>query len=284
MADLGYRFVLDKNELSASVNEFHSKPEFWRAVLGSSPKYFVHQMVQGEHQFGLSKFVAFNNIEVEEYLSRFRYRTDGGTTQKHIRWLSKVNWTPYSDLSASTQEAFGNWIHEFFPNYNLQNASFIAVSGTSDWTGKTNKSVTPDELQKRLVHQKQIGDVGEQIALEYEVGRLGELGVKNPQKYVEHVAVKSVGAGYDIYSKIRKPKEERFIEVKSTTSDHEGFIITENEVTTLRSLGENAYLYMVRVSDLKNKEGAVVRVVRNPISFIEEQGQLKPIAFKVKLD
>jgi hypothetical protein len=43
------------------------------------------------HTFGLSKFCAFKNITFEEYIAGHRRRTGGGTTQKHIAWLTGQN-------------------------------------------------------------------------------------------------------------------------------------------------------------------------------------------------
>lgn len=83
-----YKFVDTVDELADSTLEFNDKPEFWKAALGSGPRYFVHVVDNGTHAFGLSKFCAFKNIAVEDYLNIYRYKTDGGTTQKHIAWVT----------------------------------------------------------------------------------------------------------------------------------------------------------------------------------------------------
>ena len=71
-----------------STLEFFSKPEFWKATTGNAPKYFVHIQNGEKHSFGLSKFCAFKDISVEEYISTCRYKTNGGTTQKYIAKLT----------------------------------------------------------------------------------------------------------------------------------------------------------------------------------------------------
>ena len=40
MVECGFIDTID--ELADSVLEFHDKPEFWKAILGSGSKYFVH--------------------------------------------------------------------------------------------------------------------------------------------------------------------------------------------------------------------------------------------------
>jgi len=122
-----HRFIENTDELIDSTLEFHNKPEFWKAVLGSAPKYFVHITNNGKHIFGLSKFCAFKNITVENYLSTYREETNGTITQKHIAKVMDKHWISKNKIDSGIRQSFDNWISDFFPNYNRANALFIEV-------------------------------------------------------------------------------------------------------------------------------------------------------------
>lgn len=274
-----YKFVDTIDELTDSILEFHAKPEFWKAALGSVPRYFVHVKDNETHAFGLSKFCAFKNITVEDYLTTYRNKTDGGTTQKHIAWLAGQGWTKRSEIDKEIRDSFDNWISEFFPNYTLNNASFITVTKTKKT--KRKKLISPDDLQDKLKLQSEIGQVGEDIAMEFEMQRLKEKGIKNPDLHVDQVSKRNSAAGYDIYSSTKS--ETRYIEVKSSLNDNQEFFITENEVQTLETLGQEAHLYLVHINELKKKHGQVIEVLSNPIRRLKDTGTLIPIAYRAEI-
>lgn len=276
-----YKFVDTIDELTDSTFEFHDKPEFWKAALSSGPRYFVHVKDNGTHIFGLSKFCAFKNITIEDYLTRYRYKTDGGTTQKHIAWLTGKDWMKRSKIDNEIRESFDNWISEFFPNYNLDNASFITLTKTGIKQRKKKKLVSPDDLQDKLKLQGEIGQVGEEIAMAFEIQRLKEYSTKTSDRHVDHVSKRNLAAGYDIYSSTKK--ETRYIEVKSSLNDNPEFFITENEVQTLESLGQEAHLYLVHITDLTKKQGNVFQILSDPIKKLKDSGTLKPIAYKAEI-
>jgi hypothetical protein len=276
-----YKFVDTIDELTYSTLEFYDKPEFWKAALGSAPKYFVHFQNNEKHIFGLSKFCAFKNITVEDYLTDYRHKTDGGTTQKHIAWLTAKGWIPRNKIDNDIRQSFDNWISEFFPNYNLDNASFISISKLGKVKRKRNKKITPDELQNKLKIQKEIGEIGEDIAMKFEIQRLSEHGIKNSDKYVDQVSKMNSAAGYDIYSSTKN--EIRYIEVKSSLNDNQDFIITENELQTLETLGIEAFIYMVHITDLVKRKGKVLQILKDPIKILKDNGTLIPIAYKAEI-
>tara|TARA_R110002050_G_scaffold264951_3_gene405926 strand:- start:284 stop:1489 length:1206 start_codon:yes stop_codon:yes gene_type:complete len=278
---LDYKFVDNEKELAESTLEFFSKPEFWKATIGNTPKYFVHIQNGNNHIFGLSKFCAFKNISVEEYISSFRYKTDGGTTQKHIADLTNKSWKPRKNIDIEIRENFDNWISEFHPNYNLDNASFITISQKKKVKKRKQKFIDPKTLEDNLKLQREIGEIGEEIAFDYEINRLLKLGVKNVEKYIEHTSKLNSGAGFDITCLVKK--DNRFIEVKSSLNDNLDFFITENEYCTLEQLGNEAFIYFVHVTNLEKKEGKVFMVLRNPISELKANGHLKPIAYRAIL-
>jgi hypothetical protein len=274
-----YRFVNNINELTDSTLEFYDKPEFWKATLGSGPKYFVHVKNKEKDTFGLSKFCAFKNITVEEYLKTYRYLTHGGTTQKHISWLTGQDWKPRNKIRNDIRESFDNWILQFFPNYNLNNASFITLRPVEI---NRKKLVTPKDLQENLRFQEELGQVGEEIAISFEIQRLKDQGFPNPYKYIDQVSKMNSAAGYDIYSST--DAETRYIEVKSSLNNKLGFFITENEVHTLETLGNEGYIYMVHITDVTKRKGAVFQILPDPIKKLREKGKLKPIAYRAEVN
>ncbi|WP_422350639.1 DUF3883 domain-containing protein [Flagellimonas sp.] len=278
---LEYKFVDTIEELTESTLEFHGKPEFWKPALGSGPRYFVHIKDNGTNAFGLSKFCAFKNITVEDYLTNYRYKTDGGTTQKHIASLTGQDWKLRKNVATDIKESFDNWISQFFPNYNLENAAFISITKTGHPKRKIKKLISPAELEDKLRLQREIGKIGENIAMTYETVRLRDKGIKNPTRHIEQVSKRNSAAGYDIYSSTKG--DTRYIEVKSSLNDNSDFFITENELLTLEAFGQEAYLYLVHIKDLKSQEGQVYRVVKDPIRQLKETGTLKPITYRAEI-
>jgi hypothetical protein len=150
---------------------------------------------------------------------------------------------------------------------------------------RPSNRVSPVELEKRLERQKEIGVVGELIAYRFELSRLLDLGVQDPDRWVEHVSVSDAALGFDIRS--NPPGEEvRYIEVKSSTTDSDSFpfFITKNEIDVLREYADQAYLYFVRVIDLQAEQGSVIRTMQNPIQELEANAILQAVQYKGRLD
>ena len=108
-------FVENKADLIISVQNFMKSPDYWKDALGSHPKYFVHLQKGGEHYFGLSKFCAFKNIDLLDYINKLRYETYGGVTQKHISKIIGQNWIPFDKVNKNIRVAFEQWFFSVFP-------------------------------------------------------------------------------------------------------------------------------------------------------------------------
>jgi len=166
---------------------------------------------------------------------------------------------------------------------NSSDAAISELSGTPapshsviTTTVHGRKLVSADQLLSQLDRNAATGLVGEVIALRYELERLHKCGCAKPKDYIKHVALEDVGAGYDIES--TWPGEERFIEVKSTTSDGSDFFITENECQVLAALGERAWLYRVVVVD--GESGDVRLCLQDPIKHIASDCKV-PVVWRV---
>jgi hypothetical protein len=274
-------YIKNDSEILNSVIEFNDKSHLWKAAIGNAPKYFVHFEKSNKHHFGLSKFCVLKNVSVEEYISTFRYKTDGNNSRLIIQHRLEKNWIPRAKTDKSIREAFDKWIHSFFPNYTLENANFISIPYVVKRV-KKNRLVTPEQLKQALEFQSSIGEIGEEIAFRYEVKRLQDLGLKNVKKYITHTSKENVSAGFDIASIVNND-QTRFIEVKSTLTKPNDFYISENELITLEQLGSTAYLYCVKISDMENRKGSVYRIIQNPIKHLKENSSLKPVLYKASL-
>ena len=273
-------YIRTHQELYDSVVEFYESAEDWRKVVGNAPRYFVHIKKNRNHYFAMSKFCVLKDITTQEYLDIYRNRTEGNRSQLIISNRLQEEWVSHAVIKPTIRKAFDKWIGEFFPNYNVDNANFISIEKKKSFKLK-EREVTPEELQKQLELQKEIGDIGESIVINFELNRLRGEGFANPKKYIKHVAKFSVSAGFDILTSTNN--EDRYIEVKSTISNKNSFFISEKEVKTLEKLKERSYIYFVQITDLKLKKGFVKTIMQNPIKNLREQDLLKPVAFKVNL-
>lgn len=153
-------------------------------------------------------------------------------------------------------------------------------SPTNDNGKKQHRKLTLDDLEKRLARQREVGALGEDVAFRHEHLRLSLLGCDNPNNYIKDHAKDDVGAGYDLSSEYNGIK--RFIEVKSSVISNESFFLSENEKITLAELGESAYIYLVKIDDLDQKNSMVVDEIRNPMT--DPKLILEPVAYKVTVN
>lgn len=262
-------------------------PEYWREAIGSHPKYFIHFREDNQNYFGLSKFCAFSDISLEDYVLDQRRQTSGGTTQKLISKLCNQQWTPLSNCDPVLARDFKSWFtRASHGNIKLQHIHLISLGKLKSDTEKPCEDepsiyIDPDTLAKRIKTQEEIGKAGEEIAIKHEIARLNKKGVIDAEKYIEHISLKNAAAGFDI--KTIYAKERRYIEVKSSTKLQGKFYISPNEIKTLRRHGENAYLYFVHVSDTKNKIGRVMKEIRNPFGETSSPIPLSPALYLGKI-
>ncbi len=97
----------------------------------------------------------------------------------------------------------------------------------------------------REARNRQLGERGEEFALEYEKFRLRHLGRDDLLSDVEWTSKeRGDGAGYDIRSFDGQTDNELFIEVKTTNSGiYQPFLITQNEVAFSEERGSQYALY-----------------------------------------
>ena len=273
-------FVDNVASLAQSVHSFMDAPEYWRDAIGNRPKYFVHVESEGRHLFGLSKYCAFDAISLEDYVVSHRHTTSGGVTQKHISRLCGRPWTPLAANPTEVRKAFEPWFTEIVAGrVGLTEIHILSVSDVAPRPTKA-RVVSPEELQRRLKRQLEVGRVGEEIAMQYELARLRALGVRRPADHVQQVSLVNAAAGFDIRSSCAS--DIRHIEVKATTAFGSPFFISANEVQTLQKLGSTAYIYIVHVTDLAKCAGSVVKEMGNPFSSGDAIA-LSPVIYQATL-
>lgn len=150
-----------------------------------------------------------------------------------------------------------------------------------------NKSQTSEaELLLRLENQREIGNIAEELTMEYEKKRLGtdyvdlSLAIQRISKVDEY-------AGYDILSFNGKNSSyfhDRRIEVKGTSGTSPYFYWSDNEITKAKEYGYSYWIYLwVNVGTSKTPE---LHCIQNPHQefMVKSPMKLKPVSYKVELD
>jgi hypothetical protein len=148
-------------------------------------------------------------------------------------------------------------------------------------TARSHRAMTLPELETKLGQQREIGRLGEEAAYRHEYERLVKLGCKSPRDCIEIISAVDVAAGYDLKSTYAG--EIRFIEVKASTSREDSFFISENERAQLEVLGEQAFIYLVRVDKNDPKRSFVFREIHNPFGS-KAQISLQPLAWRADVN
>ncbi|MDA9235940.1 DUF3883 domain-containing protein, partial [bacterium] len=137
---------------------------------------------------------------------------------------------------------------------------------------KIKKKITLNQLEKNLEHQKKIGDIAEEIVLNFEKNRLKNLGFENESNKTRRISIDFANAGYDIESFNGKTKDgvpDRFIEVKGTTKKEFSFYWSINEINTAKELSSNYWIYHVSEIDVQNKTSSNdPKMINNPYENI----------------
>ena len=121
------------------------------------------------------------------------------------------------------------------------------------------------ELEKERKNKKKIGELAENIVLEFEKKRLGKDG---PTK-VRRISQEYANAGYDIES------PDRLIEVKGSTGDDFDIYWSQNEIETARENSDKYWIYFVPGVNIKTKTSKEPIRIPDPITNVLESDQYK---------
>jgi hypothetical protein len=143
------------------------------------------------------------------------------------------------------------------------------------------KTITIEELRKRIEASNAAGEKAELFALDFEKQRIKSVVLQNQVRIISNI---DVGAGYDIVSFDSESSSEydRFIEVKAVSSDI-SFYLSSNEIEIARLKGPKYYLYLVDLSKICD-DAYVPFMICDPASIIfnSKEWILEPQTYKVK--
>lgn len=122
-----------------------------------------------------------------------------------------------------------------------------------------------------------IGDLGEIVALHYELRRVEAETRRAANGEVTRVSKEIGNLGYDIQSISQGRKV--FIEVKSTTGGFwQDFFLSSNELDVMRRLGDDYWLY--RVFDLSREDGSAKLSIFRGREEIDTSFKFEPTSYK----
>lgn len=138
---------------------------------------------------------------------------------------------------------------------------------------KIVKKLTQKQLENQLRNWSKIGQIAEEIVLNYEKNRLKNKGHLAESRKVTRISREYTNAGYDITSFNGKASDlgisDRFIEVKGSTGLEFEIHWTENEIRKAQELGDKYWLYFVGGIDIKTQKTTQTPVIiQNPFQNI----------------
>nr|WP_322623854.1 DUF3883 domain-containing protein [uncultured Flavobacterium sp.] len=110
---------------------------------------------------------------------------------------------------------------------------------------KKRNIISEEELWAQLEQKRITGIQGEEFVINYEKKNLRNLNLDHLAEKVKRLSIENVGNGYDILS-YSPDGNEKFIEVKTTTTSRFEFEMSSNELKTAELLKENYYIYFIR--------------------------------------
>lgn len=148
---------------------------------------------------------------------------------------------------------------------------------------KKAQSTKSNSFKRHTKESKVIGDLGEDIVIEYERNRLNKLGKGHLASEIVHEDKEKRYPGWDITS-FNELEENIYIEVKATSGDTINSIeLTVNEWEAAKNpqYRDNYYLYLVtKVLSAK----PCIECLRNPFAFVESgELSIQPIRFELSL-
>ncbi len=119
-----------------------------------------------------------------------------------------------------------------------------------------------------------VGEIAEDLAIEFEKKRLKNLGHKILCSFVQQISTIDMTAGYDIISfrgSGKHPEKKIFIEVKGTRKANIDFIWTSNERQVASILKKKYWIYAFAGINTKQETGKGHTRINNPISALKRK-------------
>jgi hypothetical protein len=137
---------------------------------------------------------------------------------------------------------------------------------------ENKRKISLEQLEKTLEQQKRIGNIAEEIALNFEKDRLKNLGFEEEANKIKQISIDFSNAGYDIESfngKTENGVPNRFIEVKGTTQKEFNFYWSSNEIKMAKKNGDSYWIYYISEIDVQNKTSPIEpKIFQDPFENI----------------
>lgn len=227
---------------------------------------------------GLSVYDALaDHFGLTEDARNYKIYEDGGAERS--KWHNIVRWVRNDLKKADLLYAprHGVWaLTEAAISAAKENDQRKTVNGEGD----SIEEVDIETFLKLQANAKEIGELGEKYVIEYEKRRFKREGREDLAEKVNQISLVNVGAGYDILS-FEREGMERFIEVKTTTSDSSQFQLTANEYKVAKLKQKSYWIYFVRINQDTVPE---VEILNHPVKMQEEGGLLfRPSSYWVTI-
>lgn len=149
---------------------------------------------------------------------------------------------------------------------------------TDDQGNTVPATLSPEEFRRLQLIREEIGSLGEEWVVNYEIQKLKQNGFIDLAEKVERTSRKDVAAGYDVLS-FNFDGSEKYIEVKTSALSTNRFHISSNEVEVAKRLSDSFWLYLV----LEIRGNVSLIEIHNPASKLGDEIHLVPESFRATI-
>ena len=177
--------------------------------------------------------------------------------------LAKFCMDSYGAYSYPKEEIYGLFAFPAVMSI-LYEAGLLKKDGTrviisSEYAGLVPGKITQEQVEDQLWRQRQVGAMGEEIALAFEKARLTRMGCSREAASTRLISAEFANAGYDMESFDRDEdgKVHRiYVEVKSSTGNEIDFYWSTNEIKKAKTHASDYWIYFVPGVDERTKKSS----------------------------
>ena len=244
-------------------------------------KEFLNRISKKDEQIFLDPNEDQKDFLKEKFFEENQFR-DEFKKIMDIFWADRKQKEPTITCLLENTRKFNKFLIRFLQEIRVFEISgeHINCKGNLEQISKIRNKITGvslEELEARLAENKEIGELGEQLAIEKEKERLEKEGRIDLAYDIKQVSVTDVYAGFDLKSYNDKnsqlAKHDRVIEVKSTRSSSPRFYWSSNEVKKAKSIRKNYWIYLWTSVESENRQ---LRMIQNPYDKFFVKNKEKP--------
>jgi hypothetical protein len=229
----------------------------------------------------LTVYGELNTTEVKNLLNTVltfdaEDNTPSETRKREVRIMQRIG-----NIVAHQKDLVKTYEEGFVLDKNFTPAKFSLLNPISNAVIQSTEVTIIKEKTKRFTARKidwekardrnnEIGDQGEEFALEFEINRLVEtLSIERTKamQNVQHLSrLQGDGLGYDIFS-INEAGSPRYIEVKTTSGGfNQPFYMSKNERNFFEEYEDSAFIYRVYNFNKETQHGDI-KIISNSELF-----------------